>query len=141
VGAGSGEADYAEDGALHLLPSARRFEFATRNWAVADGMRAAVAYARAIGLDRIAARQRTLSADLAARLAEVPGATVLGGGETGIVSVALAGRAGQEVQAALAAEGIVTRTVRERNAVRFSCAYFNTEAEMARAAAAVARLV
>jgi L-cysteine/cystine lyase len=142
VGAGSGEVAYAEDGALRLAPNAQRFEFATRNWAVADGIAAAVAYAREVGLGRIAARQRSLSADMAARCAEIPGARVIGGagGETGIVTVALASRHGQEVQEALIAQGIVTRTVRERDAVRFSCAYFNTADEIARAAAAMARL-
>lgn len=140
VGAGSGEVAYAEDGELALAPGARRFEFATRNWAIGDGISAAVAYARAIGLERIAARQRALSGALAARLADIPGASVLGGGETGIATAALRGHDGPEVQAALAAQGIITRPVRERGAVRFSCAYFNTEDEIARAAAAMAAI-
>ncbi len=140
VGAGSGEVAYAEDGELSLAPGARRFEFATRNWAIGDGISAAVAYARAIGLERIAARQRALSANLAARLADIPGAAILGGGETGIATAALRGHDGPAVQAALAAQGIITRSVRERGAVRFSCAYFNTEEEIARAAAAMAAI-
>jgi selenocysteine lyase/cysteine desulfurase len=140
VGAGSGEVAYAEDGVLSLAPGARRLEFATRNWAIGDGIAAAVAYARQIGLERIAARQRALSGELRARLAAIPGASVLGGGETGIVTAALAGHDGPAVQAALAARGIVTRSVRERGAVRFSCAYFNTEDEIAQAAAAMAAM-
>ncbi len=140
VGAGSGEVAYAEDGELSLAPGARRVEFATRNWAIGDGISAAVAYARAIGLERIAARQRALSANLAARLADIPGAAILGGGETGIATAALRGHDGPAVQAALAAQGIITRSVRERGAVRFSCAYFNTEEEIARAAAAMAAI-
>ena len=140
VGAGSGEVEYAEGGDLRLAPDAHRFEFATRNWAIGDGIAAAVAYARASGLDAIAARQRALSAELAERVRGISGSRVFGGGETGIVTAALAGRDGFDLQQRLAEQGIITRTVRERNAVRFSCAYFNTEAEVAQAAGAFAAL-
>lgn len=137
VGAGSAEVDYAETGRCELAAGARRFEFGTRNWAVGAGIRAAVAYARQFGVADIAARERALSAALGEALGRLPGATVLGGGESGIVSVRLEGIAGTDLQQALAARGVVTRPVRERDAVRFSCAYFNTEEEVAAAAAAV----
>jgi selenocysteine lyase/cysteine desulfurase len=124
------------------------------NVAARLGLGAAVDYACALGLERIWARVRALADTLRARLGAVPGVTVrdLGVVRGGIVSFTVRDVEPARVKAALRAARInVTvspargtlldmRARGLRDVVRASVHYYNTEDEIARLTAEVARL-
>lgn len=134
-----------------IAPDARRFE----NWesfvAGRVGLAAAVAYARAIGIEAIEARVTALGADLRAALGGIPGVAVhdLGARKCGIVTFTRAGEDADGIAGRLAARSINVSTSTAANArhdlgrrgieavVRASVHYFNTEAEIARFCEAV----
>jgi selenocysteine lyase/cysteine desulfurase len=136
VGGGSNEpVDYLTCRDLRFLPSATRFENATRNWTAYAGLKAAIEYLEGFGLDKVEARGLTLAARLRAGLAEIPGVAVTspGGPELGtaLVSWALAGWTAQDQYSTLLTRfGVCCRPVAELNAVRASCAFFNLEEEV-----------
>jgi cysteine desulfurase / selenocysteine lyase len=69
-------AQWGADQTYTLAPGAKRFENWESNVAGRVGLTAAVAYARAIGMDTIQARTATLAQTLRDALATVPGVTV-----------------------------------------------------------------
>lgn len=91
-----------------LRPDARRFETWESSQATRMGLKIAVDYALAVGLDEIEARCRQLAARLRSGLAAVPGVTLhdLGARPAAIVTFSLAGRPAEEVKARAAAAGI-----------------------------------
>jgi selenocysteine lyase/cysteine desulfurase len=137
-----------------LRPDARRFE----NWenyvAGQLGLGVAVDYALGWGLDAIAERVGLLAEGLRQGLAEIPGIAVrdLGRRRSGIVSFTVEGVAADEVERRLRLQAINVATssppstlldARARalpDLVRASVHYYNSEAEVARFLAAVARL-
>jgi len=147
-------ATWVEPDRYEMRPDARRFENWERPVAAQLGLGAAVDYALGWGLADIAARIQSLAADLRRRLAEIPGVSVrdLGRRPCGIVSFTVEGKPAHDVVATLRAQRINcsasgpsstlldTRARRLPDLVRASVHYYNTEAEVARFAAAVAAL-
>ena len=107
-----------------------------------------------LGLDAIGDRSRTLGERLREDLGQLPGVTThdLGTHRCAIVTAKIAGHSADDVAAPLGRSGInVSTTVAGHNPldteqrgvhplVRFSPHYYNTEAEIDRAVAAVAEL-
>jgi selenocysteine lyase/cysteine desulfurase len=137
-----------------IRPDARRFE----NWesyvAGKIGLGVAVSYALEWGLGAIRERVYALAAGLRARLASVPGVTVRdrGAERCGIVTFTMAGREPGAIKQALLTQGInvhVSATGDSRlevesrdvsGVVRASVHYYNSEDEIERLCAALARL-
>jgi cysteine desulfurase/selenocysteine lyase len=136
-----------------LRDDARRFE----NWecfvAGKIGLGVAVDYANAIGMDGIEQRVRTLAAYLRDCLTDLPGISVheTGPALSGIVTFSSAAEPAEPLQKRLQAQQINTSVVRLRNNLldlgqrglgdlnRASVHYYNTEDEIHRFCAAVAR--
>jgi cysteine desulfurase / selenocysteine lyase len=137
-----------------MRPDARRFENWERNVASQLGLGAAVDYARAWGLDDIAARVEMLAEALRRHLSEIPGVAARDRGRRrcGIVTFTVEGQAPREIVATLRRQSInchasaassVLLVAPERRlpaVVRASVHYYNTEDEVARFAAVVAAL-
>jgi len=114
------------------------------------GLRAAVRQALDLGLDAIGTRAAALGGELRDRLGAIPGVTTHDTGveKCAIVTATVAGRTVDEVQAALARQGInVSTTVTGhtpfrdvRPLVRFSPHYYNTAGELDETIRAVERL-
>ena len=147
-------AEWVEPDRYVIRPDAKRFEVWESNVGARLGFGAAIAYAQALGLPRIWARVQMLAATLRARLAEVPGVGVhdLGAMRGGIVSFTVREVDAARVKAALRAARInVTvspargtlldmRARGLREVVRASVHYYNTDEEIDRLVAEVARL-
>jgi cysteine desulfurase / selenocysteine lyase len=148
-------AEWVEPDRYVLRRDGKRFEVWEANYAARLGFGAAVDYALHLGLDRIWARVRALGEALRQRLSAVPGVTVhdLGAVRGGIVSFAVRDMAAATVKTALRAAAINVHVSPARGTlldmrarglhelVRASVHYYNTEAELDRLAAEVARLV
>lgn len=80
---------------FEAVPEARKFEFATMNWAHFGGLVKSIELAEQLGIDNIEARIRTLSTDLKHRLSDIPGIEVRSPMEpeysTGLVALSTAG--------------------------------------------------
>jgi len=147
-------AEWVEPDRYVIRPDAKRFEVWESNVGARLGFGAAIAYAQALGLDRIWARVQTLAETLRARLAAVSGVAVrdLGAVRGGIVSFTVGDVEAARVKAALRAARInVTvspargtlmdmRARGLREVVRASVHYYNTDEEIDRLVAEVARL-
>jgi selenocysteine lyase/cysteine desulfurase len=147
-------AEWVEPDRYVLRSDARRFEVWEANYAARLGFGAAVDYALALGIERIWERVRGLGEALRERLAALPGVTVcdLGTVRGGIVSFTVGDVPAARVKAALGAASINVhvspargtlldmRARGLRELVRASVHYYNSEAELDRLAAAVARL-
>lgn len=150
VGDGSHEAyAYGEDGYLTYDRTAHRFEFGTRCHPLWQAWPEALAFLGRVGLDRIEGRGRELSRRLREGLRAVKGVSLVGPDAavvspemaTALVSFRLEGMGGEAFQENLARRfRVVTRPVRELEATRFSCAFFNTEEEIDKAIEAVKTL-
>lgn len=139
-------AEWTSRDEYRIRGDARRFENWEANYAGKIGLGVAVDYALDWGLDAIWGRVRGLGQALRDRLAQLPKVTVLDLGEVrcGIVSFAVEGVDGAEVQRRLRAENInvsfspqrYTRIDMEDRGlaeiVRASVHYYNTEEELAR---------
>ena len=139
-------ATWTDARSFEMRPDARRFE----NWesyvAGRVGLRAAVRYALALGLDPIRDRVMMLADRLRASLSELPGVKVqdLGRVRSGIVTFTKDGEAPREIQARLRAAQISVSVSSRSSAqldfgrrglsrvVRASVHYFNTEREIGR---------
>ena len=133
---------------------ARRFETWENSYVNIIGLGAALRQALELGLDAIGDRCRTLGERLREGLGQLPGVTThdLGTHRCAIVTAKIAGLSADDVAAALRRATInVSTTVAGPNPldteergihplVRFSPHYYNTEAEIDRAVAAVAEL-
>ncbi len=147
-------AEWVEPDRYVIRPDAKRFEVWESNVAARLGFGAAIEYAEALGLERIWARVRALADTLRARLGAIPGVTVrdLGAVRGGIVSFTVRGVEGARVKAALRAARINVTVSPARGTlldmrarglaevVRASAHYYNTDEEIARLTAEVARL-
>ena len=149
VGGGSAESyTYAEEGEIRLHPSARRFEFGTRCHPLWQAWPESLALLDEIGLAAIQARGLALSQPLRRELAGLKGVTLVGpapGGDlellTGVVTCRLEGMEGERLREVLVSRfGVVTRSVSEHEATRFTCAFFNTEEEIDQAVRAMRTL-
>lgn len=77
------------------VPEARRFEFATMNWAHFGGLSKSIELAEQLGIDNVEARISVLSTDLKRRLSDIPGIEVQSSMEaelsTGLVALSTDG--------------------------------------------------
>jgi len=140
--------------AYRLRPDARRYEAWESSIADRLGLAAAIDYARAIGLDAIAARCRLLAGRLRAGLGGIPGVMVrdLGEERCAIVSFTIEGVPAADAVRAAGAAGIAigvsdpasTRLDAEARhlpaLIRASPHYYNVEEEVDRLVALCARL-
>jgi cysteine desulfurase/selenocysteine lyase len=130
-----------------------KFEAGTPDTAGAVGLAAAIDYLNAIGLDRIAAYERELTAYGAAALEAVPGVRLMGTApeKAGILSFVVDGVHPHDVGTIVDAEGIAIRTghhccqpLMDRLGVpataRASLALYNTREELDALAAAVQKV-
>ncbi len=127
---------YADDATVEMvpLPSARRFEYGTRNFAPYAGLAAALTYRGRLGADAIEAHQAALSTQLKRDLAAIPGVTVhtppAWEDACGIVTFSLAGWKGEALSKVLWDDyRIIQRRVEVPSGVRVSVAYFNNAAD------------
>ncbi len=146
-------ADWVGADRYALRDDARRFENWEFPYALVLGLGAAVRYARDVG-SAAGARSRALAAALRTQLDRLDGVRVLDRGPDlcAIVSAEIAGREAADVVAALRDQGINTSALdrvsavidldekRVESALRLSPHYFNTEAEIRSAVAAIAAL-
>jgi selenocysteine lyase/cysteine desulfurase len=137
-----------------MRQDARRFETWERNVAAQLGLGAAVDYALGWGLADIEARIVMLADELRRRLTAIPGVRLrdLGRRQCGIVTFTAEGKPARQIVAALSRQRmnchasapgstLLDATARRLpDLVRASVHYYNTEAEVARFAAAVAAL-
>lgn len=119
-----------------LQTTAARFEQSTRPWPLYLAFGKSIEFIESIGLDVIAARVQALRSGFVAALLAMPRVTVLspadGATGTGLITVRVAGWACEELQLRLwERQRMVTNIIREFDAVRFSIAFFTTEAELA----------
>ncbi|MHB0886366.1 MAG: aminotransferase class V-fold PLP-dependent enzyme [Bacillota bacterium] len=145
VGGGSTSVcEYPEVGRFEFHDSALKYEFATRPWHILVGWGYALDYLDDLGWPEIEVRVRKLAALLKERLAAIPGVEVLsptGPDEaTGLSSFTLAGWPFEKLYEALKKDGVISRPVAELNALRLSTHFYNTEEEVDRAAAVIAKL-
>ncbi len=138
-----------------LRPDARRFENWENNYAAQLGLGAAVDYTLDLGLENIAARIDSLAALLRQRLGAIPGVTVadIGRRKCGIVSMHLTGKDSSAVRTTLRQRGfncsvstpastLLDATARRLpDVLRASLHYYNTEEEIERFTAEIAKLV
>ena len=137
-----------------IRPDARRFELWERSSALLLGTGVAARYAMEVGLGAIWERVVSLAASLRAALAGVRGVTVhdVGSVQGAIATFTVQERAAIDVKAALADAAINVSVVTPNSArfdmearnlpdlVRASVHYFNTDEEIDRLVAAVARI-
>ena len=137
-----------------LRPDARRFENWENNYAAQLGLGAAVDYALSWGLADIAKRIDALAAGLRQRLAAIPGVTVtdIGRKKCGIVSFVVEKKEAEDIAALLrkrkincsvsspASTLLDAMARRLPDVVRASVHYYNTEDEVERFAAQIAKL-
>jgi len=141
-------------GGTVLRSDARRFESAEGPAALRLGLGVAIRQALDLGIENIRTAIAANADALRARLSDLAGVTLrdLGIERSGLVSFTLAGHAGAEVQAAMAAQGINlgfngrAYTPLDMDArgltevLRASVSYLTTEAELDRLVAALSRL-
>jgi selenocysteine lyase/cysteine desulfurase len=148
-------AEWVEADEFRLAPDARRFENWEFAYALVLGQGAAARYALdAVGIERGGERAARLAAYARDRLREHDGLRVLDRGPRlcAIVTVEVAGRSAFELVPRLREQGINTSATardyavldmdekRARTALRISPHYYNTEAEVDAAVAAIAAL-
>jgi cysteine desulfurase/selenocysteine lyase len=147
-------ATWVEPGRYEVADGARRFETWERSVAGHIGLGVAIDHALGWGLDAIAARDAHLADGLRARLDAIPGVTVhdLGARRGAIVTFTVEGLTADDVSRRLREEHVNTSVSTATTAqldlprrgldavVRASVHYYNTDAELDRAADLIARV-
>ncbi len=123
------------DRSYQLQSTAARFEQSTRPWPLYLAFGKSIDFVERVGFDAVEARVQALRSGFVAALLAMSGVTVLspieGATGTGLVTVQVAGWACEDLQLRLwERQRMVTNIIREFNAVRFSIAFFTTEAEL-----------
>ncbi|MER2599399.1 MAG: aminotransferase class V-fold PLP-dependent enzyme [Caldilineales bacterium] len=126
-----------------LPDSAARFEQSTRPWPLYLAFGKALAFIGGVGLEAITTRVHALRRDFVAALQAIPGVTLLSPRAaalgTGLVTVRVAGWPCATLQQRLWDDHrIITNIIREFDAVRFSLAFFTSDAELTTALLALA---
>ena len=148
-------AEWVAPDRYQLRPDARRFENWETNYAGKIGLGVAIDYARQWGPDTTWQRLARLAEDLRGRLSALPGVTVRdqGAQRCGIVTFTVDGKDPREVRRALAAHRVnvtvsaASSTLLDMQArsldslVRASVHYYNSEEEVDRFCALLARLL
>lgn len=132
VGAGT-FADFTWEGeqfAHKSQPSARRFEFGTRNQAAHVGLHAAISWLEDLGFPNIFEHIQHISRQAHELLSRLPGIDVLTPASpdrsAGIITFSLAGKQPAEAAQSLWRQGIITRHTTTPPGVRASAGYFST---------------
>ena len=147
-------AEWVEDRRFAMRDDARRFESFERSAAAQIGLKTAVDYALALGMDAIESRVVALGAQLRARLADVPGVVLRDQGiqQCGIVTFTVAGWDAAAVSARLRTQRINTSVSTGTFArwdigrrglpgvVRASVHYYNDEGDLERLTTAISEL-
>jgi selenocysteine lyase/cysteine desulfurase len=128
-----------------LESTAARFEQSTQAWPLYLALGKAIDFIQEIGPANIEARVRGLAAQFRKMLSQVPGLTFHTPEESercaGLLTCAIPGWEAEALSQHLWERGrILTNTIREWNAVRFSVAFFNTEGELDAAASALLKV-
>jgi selenocysteine lyase/cysteine desulfurase len=144
VGAGSAAHFTPEEG-LTLHESARRFEYATRDFAKYGALVPLLDWWDDLGRDRAAAYLRGLTSRLRQRLSEIPGLYLHTADawecSSAMTTFSLPGRTCQELFTFLMdRHRILTRTVHEWEAIRVSTAIYTTSEEIDRLISALREL-
>ena len=118
-----------------LQSTAARFEQSTRAWPLYLAFGKAVEHIEGVGLAAIESRVHALRRQFIADLDAIPGVTVLSPVDprlgTGLVTVRMAGWPFDLLQQRLWEEHrIITNVIREFDALRFSLAFFTSQAEL-----------
>lgn len=134
VGAGAFERPMDLD-RLWPVPSARRYEYATRSYGTYAALGVAIEWLEGLGWERVERRLAHLSGYLKERLRAVPGVTLASPEawehSSALVTFGLAGVEGEQIRDALWEEAkIRSRVFPDRPLVRISTAHFTTEAEL-----------
>jgi cysteine desulfurase / selenocysteine lyase len=129
-----------------------KFEAGTPDIAGVVGLGAAIRYLEGVGMERIAAYEQALLEYASARLAEIPGLTIIGTSshKAAVVSFTLAGIHPHDIGTILDAEGVAIRTghhcampvmdfFKVPATARASMAFYNTFEEIDRLVAALGR--
>lgn len=126
------------DRSYQLQTTAARFEQSTRPWPLYLAFAKSIELIEDVGLAEIEARVQAMRGRFIAALQGIAGVSVLSpigeGTGTGLITVRVAGWPCEALQARLwDRRRIITNIIREFNALRFSIAFFTTEAELAAA--------
>ena len=128
---------------LDFEPTARRYEYGTRNLGRFAALKTAIDYLAGLGWDAVWRHQAARAADLKRRLARLPGATVHTPADwedsCGLVTVSFDGIGGEPLSRWLWQQGIIQRRVTRPSAIRLSCAYFTDDGDLDRLEEALAR--
>lgn len=121
-----------------LQTTAARFEQSTRPWPLYLAFGKSIEFIEGIGLSEIEARVQAMRSRFTAALLSIPGVTVLSPvgsvAGTGLITVHVAGWSCEALQARLwERHRVITNIIREFDALRFSIAFFTSEAELATA--------
>ena len=152
LGGGEMIKEVSFDGTVFNTPP-HRFEAGTPNIAGFVGLGAAVDYLQAIGMDAIHAREAQLLEHATAKLGEIPGLRIFGTapGKAAIISFAIEGAHAHDLATLLDIEGFAVRSGQHcahpllqffgvSATCRASFAFYNTEDEIDRFAAALRKV-
>jgi len=125
--------DYREGGSFCPPPGARRYEYATRNWAALPALNTAIDYVNDIGLDNIRQRVSDLTHHFKQGLLTLPHLvnwSPLDPDESaGLVCFGFKGYNAKEIYAFLEMQGICPRFIND-DLLRVSIGYFTLEEEL-----------
>lgn len=138
--------------AFELRPGADRHEYGSRPWALFEGLGAGIGFVERFGLGAVRRRMLTLREHACARLAAIPGATVISASTperaSGLVTATFAGTDARVLvdelwrdHRVLVRERRLPAGAPERTGIRFSLGFFNTFADIDAAAEAVERVL
>lgn len=144
LGWGVNKPFHRETMSYELEPNAARFEQSTQAWPLYLALGRAVDYIQQVGLINIQARVRHLVSHFRQALSTIPGLTfhspVRPERATGLLTCTLPGQEAQALgQHLWQSQRILTNSIQEFNALRFSVAFFNTQEELETAAEVLAR--
>ncbi len=147
VGGGSSKpVNYRQEPVLEYQDDARRFEFGTRNWSVYAGLEAALDYLEgAGGISAASDRSKELALRAREVFSQIRGVSVLSPSDassmSGILTVKAATVSGEDLSSGLSERKVITRPVREMDAVRFTFAFFNNEEDVDKAGEALKQII
>lgn len=120
---------------IGIAQSHQRYEFGTRAWHLYGALGDAIDYLERLGWNAIEAHSAYMAEHLKQALTEVPGVTLHSpeswDDASGLVTFSMSGWSGEDLSSRLWNEyQIVQRRVEQPSAVRVSCAFFTTTADI-----------
>lgn len=133
--------DYREGGSFTPPPGAKRYEYATRNWAALQGLATAIDYVNDIGVDVVRERVSRLTHNFKQGLIKLPHLDMWSpmdpNESAGLVCFGFKGYNAKEIYAYLEAQGICPRFIND-DLLRVSIGYFTLAEELDKLLAALA---